>query len=50
MQRLLLQKREAVCAYAMDEVAARVRGGRRYGIPFNITEHGFALLNIHPDV
>jgi hypothetical protein len=36
--------------YAMDEVAGRVRGGRRYGIHFNITEHGFDLLNIHPNV
>jgi hypothetical protein len=36
--------------YAMDAVAGRVRGGRRYGIHFNITEHGFDLLNIHPNV
>jgi len=36
--------------YAMDGVAARVGGGRRYGIHFNITEHGFDLLNIHPNV
>jgi hypothetical protein len=36
--------------YAMDSVADRVGGGRRYGIHFNITEHGFDLLNIHPNV
>jgi hypothetical protein len=36
--------------YAMDPIAGRVGGGRRYGIHFNITEHGFALLNIHPNV
>ena len=42
--------------YAMDAAADRVRGqgvfpeGRRYGIHFNITEHGFDLLNIHPNV
>ena len=36
--------------YAMDAVAGRVGGGRRYGIHFNITEHGFDLLNIHPNV
>jgi hypothetical protein len=36
--------------YAMDAVAADVAAAKPYGIHFNITERGFALLNIHPNV
>ncbi len=32
-----------------DAVAHGVRGIYPLGINFNITEHGFALLNIHPN-
>jgi hypothetical protein len=35
---------------AADAVAHGVRGVPPLGINFNITEHGFALLNIHPNV
>jgi len=36
--------------YAMDAVAGGVAAAKPYGIHFNITERGFALLNIHPNV
>ena len=36
--------------YAADAVAHGVRGVRPYGIHFDITEHGFDLLNIYPNV
>jgi hypothetical protein len=34
----------------LDAVATGVLEARSYGIHFNITERGFDLLNIHPNV
>ena len=36
--------------YELDAVATGVLEARSYGIHFNITERGFDLLNIHPNV